>query len=138
MKFYQCSVCGNQIQMIWESGVNPVCCGQPMNELIPRTEGIDPASEKHVPDVTVAEVRHGFLYASHQVKVCVGESPHPMVTNHYIQWILLETNIGVYRKDLVPDDEPCVQFLLDDGEEVVAAYAYCNVHGLWVCKACHK
>ena len=34
-KFYICKHCGNMIGMIKSSGVNVVCCGDPMTELKP-------------------------------------------------------------------------------------------------------
>ena len=36
-KFYICKHCGNMIGMIKSSGVNVVCCGDPMTELKPNT-----------------------------------------------------------------------------------------------------
>lgn len=32
---------------------------------------------------------------------------------------------------LVPGQEPKATFLLTDGDQVEAAYAYCNIHGFW-------
>ncbi len=44
--------------------------------------------------------------------------------------IYLETKNGGQRKALSPGDEPKATFALHD-DELVAVYAYCNVHGLW-------
>lgn len=96
------------------------CCGQHMTELIPGT--IDASVEKHVPVYTV----EGNL-----VHVNVGEVDHPMVPEHYIEWIALETKSGTQRKKLNPGEAPRATFALVDGDEVVAAYEYCNLHGLW-------
>ena len=65
------------------------------------------------------------------VTVTVGSVEHPMLEAHYIQWILLETREGRQRKALKPGDKPAATFALTEGDEVVAAYEYCNLHGLW-------
>ena len=46
-KFYICKHCGNMIGMIKSSGVNVVCCGDPMTELKPNT--VEASQEKHLP-----------------------------------------------------------------------------------------
>ena len=66
-----------------------------------------------------------------KVRVVVGEVEHPMVDAHYIQWIALETNLGNQRKKLKPGQAPVAEFALLEGEEVVAVYEYCNLHGLY-------
>jgi superoxide reductase len=46
-------------------------------------------------------------------------------------WIALETKQGAQRKELLPGKEPYAAFALAQDDEVVAAYEYCNLHGLW-------
>ena len=82
----------------------------------------DAAQEKHVPVIQV----EGNL-----VTVKVGSAVHPMTEEHLISWISLQTKQGNQRKALSAGQEPKVEFMICDGEEVVAAYAYCNLHGLW-------
>jgi superoxide reductase len=118
-KFFICEHCGNIIGMIYASGVPVVCCGEEMKELVPNT--VDAAKEKHVP---VVEVK------GNTVEVKVGSVTHPMLAAHFIQWIYLETKNGGQRKSLNPGEEPKAVFTLID-DEPVAAYAYCNLHGLW-------
>lgn len=120
MEFYICKTCGNIIAYAHASGVPVMCCGAKMEQLVPNTT--DAAQEKHVPVVTV----EGDL-----VTVTVGETAHPMTEEHSIQWIALHTRQGNQRKELVPGAQPCAQFKLCDGDAVVAAFAYCNLHGLW-------
>ena len=48
-----------------------------------------------------------------------------------IEWIVLETSTGSQMKALTPGEKPQAVFALADGEKAVAAYAYCNLHGLW-------
>ncbi|MBR5372303.1 MAG: desulfoferrodoxin [Oscillospiraceae bacterium] len=91
-----------------------------LTEIKPNTT--DAAKEKHVPVVS----REGQT-----VTVMVGSAAHPMTDAHYIGWIMLETKNGVERKDLAPADEPAAQFFADEDDEIVAAYAWCNLHGLW-------
>ena len=120
MKFYVCKHCGNIITFAENKGVPVMCCGEKMTELVPN--GVDAATEKHVPVIK----KDGNV-----VTVEVGEVAHPMQDVHYIEWIVLETNEGTYRKELKPEQKPQAVYHLGEGEEVVAAYAYCNLHGLW-------
>ncbi|HJA70566.1 MAG TPA: desulfoferrodoxin [Candidatus Lachnoclostridium stercoravium] len=119
-KFFICQHCGNIIAMVKDSGVPVMCCGQKMTQLIPGTT--DAAVEKHVPVYTV----DGDL-----VHVTVGEVEHPMLPEHYIEWISLQTKAGNQRKVLHPGDAPKVSFAVTEGDEIEAVYAYCNLHGLW-------
>ena len=120
MKFYICEHCGNIIEYVKESGVPVMCCGQKMTELVPGTS--DGAHEKHVPVVSIDGDR---------VIVEVGSVEHPMVEAHYIQWIAIETTRGSQRVKLEYTDKPRAEFRLAEGEKFVAAYEYCNLHGLW-------
>lgn len=120
MKFYRCAHCGNIIAFVANKGVPVVCCGEKMQEIVPGTT--DAAAEKHVPVVTV----EGNI-----VTVTVGSVAHPMAEEHYIEWIALETKHGNQRVTLAPNQAPAAKFALVDGDEPVAAYAYCNKHSLW-------
>ena len=120
MKYYVCEHCGNIIEFAKESGVPVMCCGQPMKELIPGTT--DGALEKHVPAVTVE---------GNCVFVEIGSVTHPMLETHYIQWIVIETKKGSQKVKLSHTDEPKAEFLLTEDDEFIAAYEYCNLHGLW-------
>ncbi len=87
-------------------------------ELIPNTT--DAAGEKHVPV---------FFAIQNSVTVKVGEVEHPSLPAHYIEWILLETENGFQIQYLKPGMKPQATFLINAW--VVAAYEYCNLHGLW-------
>ena len=119
-KFYICRHCGNLVGMIHDSGVPMMCCGQKMEALEPNT--VDAAGEKHLPVVTVEEGA---------VNVNVGAVDHPMLPEHFIEWIYVQTKNGGQRKALKPGDDPNVTFSLG-GDKAVAVYAYCNLHGLWM------
>lgn len=119
-KFYICETCGNIVTYVKKSGVPVFCCGKKMQEIIPGTS--DAATEKHVPVIAVD---------GNKVTVSVGAIAHPMVKEHYIEWISIETKDGNQRKVLAPEDAPMAEFMLTDTDEVIAAYAYCNLHSLW-------
>lgn len=119
-KFFICEHCGNIIAMVKDKGVPVVCCGQKMTELVAGTT--DAAVEKHVPVYSVE---------GNKVLVKVGDVEHPMLDEHYIEWVSLQTKSGNQRKALNPGDAPEVCFAICDGDEVEAVYAYCNLHSLW-------
>ena len=91
-----------------------------MTELVPNT--VDAAQEKHVPVIEVS---------GNTVTVKVGAAAHPMVEEHYIQWVYLQTEKGGQRRCLTPGGKPEATFALVEGDKPLAAFAYCNLHGLW-------
>jgi len=119
-KFYKCKACGQIVAAVEKKACPVKCCGEAMEEITANT--VDAAKEKHVPVVTV----EGNI-----VKVAVGSVEHPMTDAHLIQWVCLETSQGMQRKILTPADKPYAEFALTDGDKAVAAYEYCNLHGLW-------
>lgn len=118
--FYRCARCGSLLTTIENANTVPVCCGESMTRLTANTT--DAAHEKHVP---VYEIAGGA------VRVRVGSATHPMTEAHYISWIALETTNGLRVCSLTPERAPEASFALAEGEEVLAVYAYCNLHGLW-------
>lgn len=123
LKFYKCKKCGKVVAIMKGSPCDTFCCGEAMVELKANTT--DAAVEKHVPVVE----KNGNL-----VTVTVGSVLHPMEEKHFIEWIALETKNGSQLKALKPNQEPKALFALTEGDEVVKAYAYCNLHGLWADK----
>ena len=119
-KFFICRHCGNLIGMVHDGGVPMSCCGERMEALVPNT--VDASAEKHVPVVTVKDG---------MVNVNVGSVDHPMLEEHYIQWVYLHTERGGQRKALKPGEAPNVSFCLGD-DKPIAVYEYCNLHGLWM------
>ena len=120
-KFYKCNTCGNVITKIVDSKVPVVCCGKPMSVLVPNT--VVAATEKHVPVVTWLDDK--------RIKVEVGSVAHPMLEEHHISFIYVETLDGGIRVDL--KDKPEAVIYVGDTKPV-AVYEYCNLHGLWVTK----
>lgn len=91
-----------------------------MKEIFPNST--EASNEKHIPVLNIK---------GNMVDVTVGSVIHPMEEKHYIEFIVLETNKGVYQQFLKPNDEPKAHFEIQN-EDVIAVYEYCNIHGLWV------
>lgn len=120
LKFYRCKRCGNIVAVVKNGGGKLVCCGEAMEEIVAGT--VEASKEKHIPVYTVNE---------NEVTVRIGSVDHPMQDVHYIEWVVLQTKFGNQRRALNPNDAPEVKFALLPNDEVVAVYAYCNLHGLW-------
>jgi superoxide reductase len=120
LKFYRCKRCGNIVAVVKNGGGKLVCCGEAMEEIIAGT--VEASKEKHIPVYTVN---------GNEVTVRIGSVDHPMQDVHYIEWVVLQTKFGNQRRALNPNDAPEVKFALLPNDEVVAVYAYCNLHGLW-------
>lgn len=120
LKFYKCSVCGQIISVINNTGMPVICCGLPMEEIIPGS--VDASGEKHVPICVVDKDK---------VVVTVGSVLHPMEEKHYIEWIAIQTKNGQQYKTLKPGDMPKACFTICEDDKVEAVYAYCNLHSLW-------
>ena len=118
VKFYKCAHCGNVIIKVVDSGVKVVCCGQQMDELVANT--VDAATEKHIPVVTSTE--NGCLHIE------VGSVLHPMLPEHHIAFVYVETDNGGIRVDLT--DKPAADVCVENAKPL-AVYEYCNLHGLW-------
>jgi superoxide reductase len=118
LQVYKCNVCGNMVEVLQAGAGELVCCGQPMVLLKENTT--DAALEKHVP--VIEKVPGGF-------KVKVGEVAHPMVPEHFIQWIEIVADGKAYRQFLNPGDAPEAVFNI--AADTVTAREYCNLHGLW-------
>lgn len=119
-QIYKCNVCGNMVTVLHAGGGELVCCKQPMQLLIEKTQ--DVGLEKHLP--VIEKTTSG-------VKVKIGSVPHPMEETHYIQWIELITDEKVFRQFLKPGDLPEADFCLCEPVKEMMAREYCNLHGLW-------
>lgn len=115
--FYRCKVCGNIMVLFLHGRVMRDCCDREMTKLEPNTT--DGAKEKHLPVVTR---ENGSLH------VDVGADLHPMMPEHYIEMIAMDTLNSTEVSYLKSGMEPKADFK-DVGAGTV--YEYCNVHGLW-------
>ena len=119
MKFFRCKDSGKVLTML-AGGAASSCADGSLVELKANTT--DAAVEKHVPVVA----KNGS-----SVQVTVGAVIHPMEEKHFIEWIGIQTKCGFMFRELAPGAEPKAYFVLSEGDELVRAYAYCNLHGLW-------
>jgi superoxide reductase len=117
-QIYRCRICGNIVEVTHASGGTLSCCGQPMELLNENT--VDAAKEKHIP--VIEKIAGGY-------KVTVGSVEHPMIPEHYIEWIELITTDGILRQYLKPGEKPMAEFLTT--ATAVTAREYCTVHGAW-------
>lgn len=118
LDIYKCEHCGIMVEVTHGGGGHLVCCGQPMTAM--NENSTDAAQEKHVP--VIEKIPGG-------VKVTVGSVPHPMLEEHFVEWIELIADGKVYRQFLKPGEAPEAVFNIE--AENVAAREYCNLHGLW-------
>lgn len=115
---YRCNICGNITEVRQTGAGELVCCGQPMELLVPNT--VDASQEKHVPVITAVDGG---------VKVVIGQEPHPMEAAHYIKWIEYIVGSTSYFQELQPGQAPEVIFI---GPSIGGqARCYCNIHGQW-------
>jgi len=125
-QIYKCNVCGNIVEVLHTGEGELVCCGQSME--LQKEKNQDEGLEKHIP--VIEKLPANVCKDTDGVKVKVGENPHPMTEEHYIEWIEIKTSNGkVGKKFLKPQDTPEAEFNLR--AEIQEARAYCNIHGLW-------
>lgn len=115
---YKCELCGNIVEVLHGGAGTLVCCAEDMKLMVEGT--VDAAREKHIP--VIQKTAAGY-------KVVVGEVAHPMLDNHYIEWIELIADGITYRQYLTPGQAPEAEFCVQ--AEKVTAREYCNLHGHW-------
>ena len=118
LEVYKCDKCGNIVEVLAGGAGELSCCGAPMRLLKENTS--DGAKEKHVP--VIEKTADGY-------KVSVGSVAHPMLAEHYIEWIELIADGISYRAWLEPGAKPEAFFPVKAAK--VTAREYCNLHGLW-------
>ena len=118
-EIYRCNLCGNMVEAIVEGAGELVCCGEAMELLEPRQ--LPEGGVKHIPVITKEDGK---------IVVTMGEEAHPMLEEHYINFVELIVGDQVYRANLKPGDEPKAVFDVNAEVEDVKAIEYCNIHGL--------
>jgi len=118
LQIYKCEICGNIVEVLHEGEGELVCCGQPMK--LYKENTTDAALEKHVP--VIEKTENGF-------KIKIGSVAHPMIEEHYIEWIEAIVDGAAYRQFLKPGDAPEAEFCIK--ADNIIAREYCNIHGLW-------
>lgn len=119
LEFLKCEECG-KIIFHFKGDKVKTCHGKPMIALVANT--VDAAVEKHKPVVIVD---------GNKVEIRVGETLHPMIAEHYIEFVVMETDRDFETHEFKPGDAPIAYFTLAGDKKFVKAYAYCNLHGLW-------
>ena len=119
-RFFKCDSCGNMLVMVRDGGGPIECCGKGIKEIKANTE--EASTEKHLPVIEVS--------GDKVITVSVGSVPHPMEKEHHIEFVYLETKRGGQLKYFNIGETPTMIFTLSK-DEIVAAYEYCNLHGLW-------
>ncbi len=90
-EIWKCSICGNIVEVVHKGGGTLECCSK---EMLLQTENtVDASKEKHIP---VIEKSPG------KVIIKVGAITHPMDPDHYIEFIELVSDTGVYKRYLSP------------------------------------
>ena len=122
MNIYFCKHC-KRICYTYPVNSTLVCCGDEMTLLTPKTE--DAENEKHLPVVEKS--------ANNKISVKIGSVTHPMLENHWIQWVFIDNGDRYLIKTFNPGDEPEAEFDVDLSKPL-KVYEFCNLHGLWMTK----
>jgi superoxide reductase len=120
MNIYYCKHC-KRICYTYPVDSKLVCCGDEMTLLQPKMK--DVGNEKHLPVVE--------KIGENKISVKVGSVTHPMLEDHWIQWIFIENGDRYLIKTFNPGDEPAADFDVDLTKPV-KVYEFCNLHGLWM------
>ena len=120
MNIYYCKHC-KRICYTYPVDSTLVCCGDEMTLLQPKTT--DQGNEKHLP--VVERVSEGVI------SVKVGSVTHPMLPEHFIQWIFIEQGDSYQIKTFIPGEEPVALFHVKKNVPI-KVFEFCNLHGLWM------
>jgi superoxide reductase len=120
MNIYYCKHC-KRVCYTYPVDSTLVCCGDEMTLLKPKKS--EEGNEKHLPVVEKID--------GNKISVKVGSVQHPMLENHYIQWIFISNGDRYQIKQFKPGDVPAAEFFVDFKKEI-KVYEFCNIHGLWM------
>ena len=113
----KCKSCGATVKVINDcncNGCGIVCCGEPMEKLVPNS--VDAAVEKHVPT---------YEKVGDEIIVTVN---HVMEEEHFIEWVCMVEENKEITVEFKPGEKAETKFHYAKGAML---YAYCNKHGLW-------
>ena len=113
----KCKSCGATVKVINDcncNGCGIVCCGEPMEKLVPNS--VDAAVEKHVPT---------YEKVGDEIIVTVN---HVMEEEHFIEWVCMVEENKEITVEFKPGEKAETKFHYAKG---AILYAYCNKHGLW-------
>lgn len=122
---WKCAECGLLVEVLHSCDCGPECkfscCDKALVLQEPKTA--DFKNEKHVPIPASEQSADG-------TKVLVGSIPHPMLPEHYIEWIEIIDGDFSMKKFLKPG-EPAEAVFPVKMQPGMIFREYCNVHGLW-------
>lgn len=119
---YLCKKCLNVVEVFGKAYTMLKCCSEDMTKLEPNT--VDAAKEKHIPFVSIND---------NTLTISVGETIHPMSSEHFIKCVYILDDIGNMQKiSFKSTDEPKVTVTINQNAKKVKVYSYCNLHGLWL------
>lgn len=119
LEIYKCEICGNIVQVLASAQGNLVCCGEEMKlQEIQYSE--NELGEKHTPKIK-----------EYNAKKIVGVVGHPMIDEHYIQFIetYTEDKNELHLKFFYPNENPEME--ISFMPENIKSIEYCNIHKLW-------
>lgn len=138
-KLFVCQVCGH-IEFDAAPANCPVCHA-PKEKFREDPQAVNPAEkegkEKHVPRILVTDACGLMPGVCRDVHIQIGSTPHPMVEDHWIQWIDVYVNKAhVARYMLKPALQPAVSVHLKaEHKGTITAVESCNKHGKWMAEA---
>ena len=139
-KLFVCKMCGH-IEFDAAPERCPAC-GAPKSAFREDAGALMPAEkegkEKHVPELVVTTSCGLIPDLCRDIHVKVGSTPHPMMEDHWIQWI--DTYVDrkfAGRFMLYPESlQPAVGLhLKSDAKGTLTVIEHCNKHGSWSAEA---
>jgi len=118
MEVYKCMKCGNIVEVLHQGNGDLICCEEKM--ILVDANTVEASKEKHIPFIEEKE---------NENIIRIGETPHPMTNDHYIEWIEVMTDRENIKIFLSPGDK--AEISLHKRYNIVSVRAYCNLHGLW-------
>ncbi|MEW6516186.1 MAG: desulfoferrodoxin family protein [candidate division FCPU426 bacterium] len=136
-KMFVCTVCGH-IEFGSAPDICPVCFS-PREKFNEDAEAVHPASkegkEKHVPVITAYDHCGLMPGICRDIQIKVGSVPHPMQSDHWIQWIdvyldkKLQARYQIYSANL---QAAVGVHLKSDQHGTLTVIEHCNIHGSWM------
>lgn len=86
--------------------------------------------KKHIPEVVLPETIKPNQPI--QVQVVFGEKPHPMMAEHYIEWVGLYFGGKMVAEQIItPEVEPQTFFMVTPQVGEWQCLVRCSIHGVW-------
>ena len=112
LEILKCNQCGKLVMVVREGKEGMVCCGQPMERLVERSE------EVHAP----------VIEGEKTISVRIPGVASPMRPDHFIEWIEVFDGPYLHVRGLNPGEVPKAEFTVANPR--VKVRTYCEAHGL--------